>query len=306
MPKLSTAAAFTALAAALIATSAWADRQPGALQASPVSASEIIAKSPASDWRAVDDSHTLYIELPAGRVIIELDPRYTPLHVKNIETMVREHFYDGLPVERSQDNYVVQWGDPDGKKRLGSAQARVEAEFTRSIDPKMEFTRLKDADTYAPQTGFSHGFPAARDPTSNESWLVHCYGMVGVARDNDRTTGSGSELYAVNGQAPRHLDRNVAVVGRVVKGMELLSVMPRGTAPLGFYASPDQWTPIKSVRLASDLPAEQRTRLEVMRTDSDSFARVIEAKRNRPEPWFHVKADRIDVCNVAIPTREVK
>jgi cyclophilin family peptidyl-prolyl cis-trans isomerase len=304
---MSIAKPFLALTvAAILASGPALGREPGRLQSSPHDAASIIAVAPPGDWRPVDPAHTLYLELPTGRVVIELNPTFTPKHVANIETLVREGFFDGLPVERAQDNYVVQWGDPDGKKPLGSAQAKVDPEFTRPIGKGLAFTRLADPDTYAPQTGFSDGFPAARDPARNEAWLVHCYGMVGVARDNDRTTGSGSELYAVNGQAPRHLDRNVAVVGRVLKGMELLSVMPRGTAALGFYDKPEQRTPVPRVRMASDTPVAERTNLEVMRTDSASFRALIEARRNRSEPWFHYQADRVDVCNVPIPVRAAK
>jgi peptidylprolyl isomerase len=63
----------------------------------------------------------------------------------------------------------------------------------------------------------------------------------------------------VIGQSPRQLDRNMSMVGRVVQGMELLSVLPRGTGPLGFYEKPEQRTPIKAIRLASQVPAGERT-----------------------------------------------
>src|SRR3546814_19096842 len=80
--------------------------------------------------------------------------------------------------------------------------------------------------------------------------------MVGVARDLSPNTGSGAELYTVIGHAPRHLDRNIALVGRVIAGMEHLSSLPRGPAPLGVYEDPAQRVPILAVRLASDLPEE--------------------------------------------------
>ncbi len=37
------------------------------------------------------------------------------------------------------------------------------------------------------------------------------------------------------GQAPRHLDRNIALVGRVIEGMPVLAALRRGTGSLGFY-----------------------------------------------------------------------
>jgi peptidylprolyl isomerase len=107
----------------------------------------------------------------------------------------------------------------------------------------------------------------------------------------------------VIGQAPRHLDRNVTLLGRVVSGMELLSVMPRGSGTLGFYEHPEQRTPIKSLRWAADVPAAQRAELEVLRTDTPTFLAYAEARRSRHEEWFKVPAGRLDVCNVPIPVR---
>ncbi len=107
------------------------------------------------------------------------------------------------------------------------------------------------------------------------------------------------------GQAPRQLDRNIALVGRVVKGMELLSALPRGTGPLGFYEKASQRTPIIRVRLASDLPESKRMHLEVLRTDTPTFTALVESRRNRSDAWYHYKAGRIDLCNVPMPVREV-
>jgi cyclophilin family peptidyl-prolyl cis-trans isomerase len=205
-------------------------------------------------------------------------------------------------VVRSQDNYVVQWADPDAKKPIKNAQRTVAAEFERT-SRGVPFTPLVDPDTYAPEVGFSDGFPAARDPKFGRSWLVHWYGMVGAGRDNDVDSGGGTELYVVVGHAPRHLDRNVTLVGRVIQGMELLSALPRGTGALGYYEKPEQRVPIKSIRVAADVPASQRTELEVLRTDTPTFTAYVEARRNRREEWFKVPAGHVDVCNVPIVTR---
>jgi peptidylprolyl isomerase len=112
-------------------------------------------------------------------------------------------------------------------------------------------------------------------------------------------------MYVVIGHAPRHLDRNVALVGRVLKGMELLSSLPRGSAEMGFYAKSEKPTPIKSIRVAADVPAAERSNLEVIRTGTATFAALIESRRNRPEVFFTVPAGRIDVCNVPIAVREL-
>jgi peptidylprolyl isomerase len=167
----------------------------------------------------------------------------------------------------------------------------------------LPFTVLPDPDTYAPQTGFTSGFPAGRDSAEGAAWAVHCYGMVGVGRDEAPDSGDDTELYVVSGHAPRQLDRNITVVGRVVQGMELLSVVPRGPAPMGVYEKPEQHTIIKSIRVAADVPAAQRTSLEALRTDTPLFAELIEARRNRTDDWYKVRAGRIEVCNVPLPVR---
>jgi peptidylprolyl isomerase len=167
----------------------------------------------------------------------------------------------------------------------------------------LPFMPLAEADTYAPEVGFSDGFPVAIDPKFGRAWLIHCYGMVGAGRDNDVDSGGGTELYAVIGQAPRHLDRNVTLLGKVVQGMDLLSSLPRGKGPLGFYEKPEQRVPIASFKVASDMPESQRTPLEELRTDTQTFTDYVEARRNRHEEWFKVPAGHVDVCNVPIPVR---
>jgi peptidylprolyl isomerase len=263
---------------------------------------EVLAASTASDWRALDPQQTLYLELPSGRVIIELAPLFAPHHVDNVMALAREQYFDGLAIMRAQDNYVVQWGDADGKKPVQKAQRTLAAEFERPLRG-LTLTRLADPDTYAPVTGFLDGFPVAADPQNGRAWLVHCYGMVGAGRDNDVDSGGGTEIYVVLGQAPRHLDRNVTLFGRVVRGMDLLSVMPRGHGDLGFYEHVGERTPLKSLRVAADVPEAERTPLEVLRTDTPTFAAYLEARRNRHEPWFKVPAGRVDVCNVPVPVR---
>jgi peptidylprolyl isomerase len=268
------------------------------------SMTEVLKASSPADWRPLDPDNTLYVELPGGRVVIELAPRFAPLHVANIKTLVRARYFDSLSIIREQDNYVAQWGDADNRHPIPAGIGKVAPEFdfpTRADEP---FMRLPDGDVYAPEVGFSEGLPVARSPSLHRTWLAHCYGMVGVGRDLDVQSGSGAEMYVVIGHAPRHLDRNVALVGRVVKGIELLSALPRGSAEMGFYTKAETPTPIKSIRLAADVPEAERSRLEVIRTDSATFTALIESRRNRPEDFFKVAAGRIDLCNVPIAVRE--
>ena len=272
---------------------------------------DIIKASSAADWRALIPENTLYLELEKGRVVIELAPNFAPKHAINIRALVREGYYDGLAIVRSQDNYVAQWADPEDenpvKKRLvKTARKNLDAEFSVKYANGLPFTRLPDIDGYAPQVGHANGFAAGRDPKTGTAWLAHCYGAVGVARGNESNSGDGTSLYVVTGHAPRHLDRNITVVGRVMQGMEFLSSLPRGTGALGFYEKPEQMTAIKAIRMAADVPEAERSKLEVLRTDTATFKNVIEAQRNRGGDWYKFAAGHIELCNVPVPVRVVK
>lgn len=272
---------------------------------------EVLAGAEASDWRDLDPESTLYLTLPGGRVVIELAPDFAPKHVANVRTLARQHYYDGLAVVRSQENYVVQWGDPkageEGAKGFGEAARSLPAEWDRPIpegDDTVAFTPLGGPDVYAPEAGFAGGMPAHRNVEEGRMGLAHCYGMVGAGRGEARDSGSGAELYVVIGHSPRHLDRNVTLLGRVVQGMEHLSTLPRGTGALGFYETPEEHVPITSIRLGSELPEAERAHLQVLRTDTETFRALIDARRWRREEWFLDKVGAVSLCNVPLPVRE--
>ncbi len=264
---------------------------------------EILKESPKADWRAPDPENTMYLDLAAGRIAIELAPDFAPRHVANIRTLVREGYFDGLAVIRAQDNYVAQWGDGEEAKAMGSASAKLAPEFTRPASG-LAFDALPDADTYAPETGFSNGFAAARDAKADRAWMIHCYGVVGVGRGNDSDSGNGSSLYAIIGSPARLLDRNITVVGRVLRGIERLSTLRRGTGPLGFYERIEDRTLIAKARMAADVPAPERMKIEILRTDSATFREVVELRRWRRDDWYKEPAGRVDVCSSPVPVRD--
>ena len=272
-----------------------------AAEAKPVTVDELIASSPAQDWRSPDPDNTLYLQVPGGRVVIELAPQVAPAHVTNIKTLVRAHYFDGLAIIRVQDNYVVQWDDADKKHVVPGTVHLVAPEFTAAVNVG-HFDPLPEHDVYASEVGFLDGFPAGRDSHSGIVWLAHCYGMVGVGRD-DPPESDGTEMYAVIGNAPRQLDRNVTLVGRILKGAELLASLPRGSGEMGFYTKDEKPVPIVSVRIAADLTPAERTPVEVLRTDSATFHTVLEQRRNRHESWFKFNPGHIDLCNVPLPVR---
>jgi len=274
----------------------------------PMTVAEVLAAAKAEDWRLLDPENTVYLELAGGRVVIELAPMFAPRHAANVKALAREKYFDGLAIVRVQDNYVVQWGDPNAEdparaRKILDAKRTLPAEFDRPCGDDLPFTPLPDGDVYAGEVGFVSGFPAARDKASGRMWLVHCYGMVGAGRGDAADSGGGAEDYAVIGHAPRHLDRNCTLFGRVVQGMEVLSSLPRASGPMGFIEKPEQCIPIRSVRVVADVPPAERSELEVLRTDSGTFRRLIKARRERSEEWFLHKPGRVEICNVPVPVR---
>jgi peptidylprolyl isomerase len=258
--------------------------------------SELLAASPASDWRPLAPEDTLLLDLPAGRVVIALAPAFAPRHAANLRALARQRYFDGLAIVRAQEGFVVQWGDPaagePGERPITGPAGRC-----RQVHPACQglFTS-PDGDVTRRRSG-SDGLPAAR-PGHGLAWLVHCYSMVGAGRDTAPDSG-GAELTrwsAMRRRPERHGG------GQVVQGMEHLSTASR-PAPMGFIADAGQRTPIRAVRVAADLPEAERVALEVLRTDSPTFTALVEARRNRRDAWYLAPAGRIDLCSVPLPVR---
>jgi peptidylprolyl isomerase len=107
--------------------------------------------------------------------------------------------------------------------------------------------------------GFVDGFPAGRDPKTGKTWLAHCYGTLGAGRSNEADSSIGAELYVVARPVAATAGRQHHRSRPVIQGMELLSVIPRGPAPMGFYEKPELRTTIKAIKLVSEVPEAERT-----------------------------------------------
>jgi peptidylprolyl isomerase len=286
-----------AAAAALLVGAAPATKLP--------TPNDIVAAAPASGWKAIAADDLLVMDLAnGGRVVIQLAPAFAPVHVANIRALARGHYWSGATIYRVQDNYVAQWGLNDsGKPWPAGVTAKPPAEYTRVLKG-LSVKPLGFADPYAPGAGFVDGWPVAYSPRAGWANLAHCYASVGVGRDLSPDTGTGGELYAVIGHAPRHLDRNIALVGRVIDGIDKLSSLPRGTEALGFYKDKAQFAPIAAIRLASDMPAAERPSYEYMDTASATFARYLKLRANRRDDFYIRPAGGVDLCNVQVPVRK--
>jgi peptidylprolyl isomerase len=270
----------------------------------PKTPNEIVAAAPKADWREIAAEDLLVFELQGGRkVVMQLAPEFAPVHVANIRALAKGGWWDGAKIYRVQDNYVVQWGNNESEKPFpAGVVAKPPAEYARIV-AGLDITPLGSPDAYASRAGFADGWPVAAHDREKLANLAHCYGMVGVGRELSPDTGTGGELYAVIGHAPRHLDRNIALVGRIVQGLEHMSSLPRGTEALGFYKDRSSDVPIVRARLAADLPAAERPRFEYLA--GPSFAAYLHARKNRQDDFFIRPAGGADLCNVNVPVRAV-
>jgi peptidylprolyl isomerase len=277
----------------------------GAAQAEKLlTPNDIVAGSPANAWTQIPADDLMVIDLVnGGRIVVQLAPAFAPVHVANIKGLSRGGYWKGATVYRVQDNYVAQWGQNDLKQPPSGINPKPPAEYTRPLKG-LKVTPLGSPDPYAPGAGFADGWPIAYSPKGDWADLAHCYGSVGVGRDVAPDTGSGGELYAVIGHGPRQLDRNIALVGRVIDGIDRLSTLPRGTEALGFYKDKAQYVPIGAVRLASDMPAAERPSYEYMDTASATFGQYLKVRANRRDSFYNLPAGGVDLCNVQIPVRK--
>ncbi|HUQ53191.1 MAG TPA: peptidylprolyl isomerase, partial [Gammaproteobacteria bacterium] len=171
------------------------------------SPAEIVATAPAADWVRIAPSGLLVMELAPSRdgtprrVTIQLiAPPFSEPWVDNIRKLAASHWWDGLSVNRVQDNYVVQWGDPDAEdptKARALPPALAMPDENAYLAPRRQLTSAAlggaalARDSYATSTGFTAtGWPYASD--DDAAWPVHCYGMVGVGRGLSPDTGTGA------------------------------------------------------------------------------------------------------------------
>lgn len=271
----------------------------------PLTPNDIVAQAPASAWKTIAADDLLVMDLKSGaRIVVQLAPQFAPVHVANIRALARGNYWDGATIYRVQDNYVAQWGLNESDKPWPSGvTAKPPAEYTRSLKG-LAVKPLGFADPYAPAAGFVNGWPVAYSPKAGWANFAHCYGSVGVGRNLSPDTGTGGELYAVIGHGPRHLDRNIAVVGRVIDGIDKLSSLPRGTEALGFYKDKSAFVPIAGIRLASEIPAAERPAYEYLDTASASFTAYLRVRANRKDDFYIRPAGGVDLCNVNVPVRK--
>ena len=267
-------------------------------------AATALAKDPT--WRQVDPDNLVFMDLQEGQVVIELNPVFAPKTVSQFRRLVQERFYDGLSFYRVIDGFVAQGGDGSDLGELSDVPL-IEAEFERDKAADLPFTPAQKPDLFAPETGFSNGFAVARDAGGGTMWLTHCPGVVAMAR-NDDPDSSRTDFYIVIGQAPRYLDRNMNIFGRVIHGMEVVQTIHRGSPTHnGIIRDETVASRIRSMRLGSEMPDAERPAAYVMDTDSPGFADLLQDRRKRTQRFFYNRPPEVlDVCQVPMAGRLTK
>lgn len=257
-----------------------------------IAALSISAPGQAADWRPLDPAETLVVETSKGVILVEMRPDLAPRAVERIKLLAREGVYDGLLFHRVVENFVDQTGNPNNKDGGVSKHPDLEPEFIFRLkpgDPHFIVRRTSDA-----VEGFvgSTPFVGAQDlldtnPLGRRASGAYCPGVAGMGRQAAVNTAN-SEIFFMR-EASRRLDGDYTVWGRAVKGLDVIRAMAVGEPP----ANPDRMI---RVRVAADLPAAERPRVEVLDEAGPAFRAMVDKVRA-------AKGADFTVCDIEIPTR---
>ncbi|CAI3947726.1 peptidylprolyl isomerase [Alteromonas macleodii] len=273
-------------------------------QTNPVNSqinSDAVEKAPAlasntASWYQVRHSNTVTFKTAYGDVVIALHPSLAPKHVARFKSLIDAGFYNEQAFYRVVDGFVAQAGSNDthdASKFPPTLFKPINAEFTQPLNSNVNVVESKDM--FAPNTGFLDGFPVGIDQSRKEMWGLHCPGVVAFARNSEKDTAS-TEFYIVIGQAPRHLDRNMSVVGRVLQGMDVLQKLPRGNMDRGGVL--DDITQESKIKQAF-VHANNATPYFLQTPHHEEYKKRANTGRNLDNPFFHDNTygpRPIDVC----------
>ena len=138
---------------------------------------------------AADLENTLYLDVPAGRVVIEMRPDLAPEHCAHIKGLVRRGFYDGIVFHRVIDGFMAQTGDPTGTGSGGSGH-RLKAEFSAEPHVRGILSMARTSDPNSADSQFFIMFDAA--PSLDRQYSVWGKVVSGMEFVDQIKKGSGS------------------------------------------------------------------------------------------------------------------
>jgi len=283
-----------------------AQTQDAAPVAEPAEPAAPVYEFPDEAWRTVDQDRLLYISTDHGMVVVELAPEFAPNHVARMRELAGERFYDFLVWHRVIADFMAQGGGSRANPGNAADKPPLEAEFTIRRTGEPEVSELQDRvvnPREIPQmakAGFWNGFHAGTQTAALagitgdgmvQSWLLHCRGAAAMARTGDPNSAR-SQFYITTG-SPDHLNATYTVWGRVRHGMDAVDQITVGTAMEDPDFRPDV---IRSMRVGSELPAEEQMDIEVVDTDSEAFAGYLDTLRDDA-------GNLPDICDINVPTR---
>ena len=295
--KLGITASVIALSLAVVTAGAIAQQEAADPADQTLSPGQIVSATAENVWRPADQENLLYMDLPSGLVVIEMRPDFAPGHVTRIKELVREGFYDGLNFHRVIEGFMAQGGDPKGDGTGGSEKPDLQAEFTKDTSDVADFTVI-GRDRMAPRVGYIHGMPFGAQPEALRSfrpqdgvalWPLHCPGVMSMARSGNPNSAN-SQFFLMIGDSRLNLDRSYTAWGWIVDGYEATRRIVRGEPP-------SRPTPIVRMRIGSDVPVSEQKKIDVMRTESETFLRYLTAKGEVTEGFVK------DICDVKVPVR---
>lgn len=306
MMKRTLAALLTTVA---LSTSACAAEEQASVtktaQAATTVASSVSSgiNAPAEAWRELDPENTLYIDLEYGRVVLELFPEIAPLHVAQIKTLARQSFYDGITFHRVIEGFMNQTGDPTGTGTGDSQLPDIQGEFTFRRPATMPVTLVGARNQSGKEVGvgFYKTLAVATQPSSQSmltkdgkvaAFGLHCKGVTSMARTSDPNSAN-SQFFLMRDIA-QHLDAQYSIWGNTVLGHEHLTKIKVGSKGDNPDFVPDV---MKKVQMAADVPAAERVKVQVLKTDSPAFKNYLKTQK---------KADGTypDICDIRVPTRQ--
>lgn len=263
----------------------------------------LAAKTP-PDWQDIPQTQLAYLQTEQGTVIMLLADAFTPRNTAQFRQLISQGFYDNLTFYRVIDQFVLQggWMDGESHPRNFAKVAPVVAEFSWPLPKDNGYLKVQSPDLLAPETGYRQGFAVGRDAT--HEWLIHCPNVVNLARGNDANSAT-SDFAIMQGQAPRHLDRNMSVVARVIWGQTTLNAVKRGDiADGGVIANPHQRTKIIRLRLGTELAKSDQVSLQILSTQSEQMQEKLNAARHRKADFYRYAGNgNLDICYQQIPVR---
>ena len=159
----------------------------------------------------------MILKLKDGNVEIELFEKIAPNHVQRIKKLANDGKYDNVVFHRVIDGFMAQTGD---------------VQFGNSSNPDFNLDRAGMGGSDLP------------DLKAEFSDIPHLKGTLSMARSSDPNSAN-SQFFICFEDAP-HLDRNYTVFGKVIKGMEFVNNIKRGTGQNGSVSDPDKIISFKS------------------------------------------------------------